>query len=223
MKEDSSDRELQSIESEFRLSSNNDECRLQQLWCHTAKKGRASFAILPCFARDDCFYWTSVSFDGQPLTLVSIVQTCVQKKDHPYSKFGWGNMWSLKDLPRSNGVDVRKELVKFHKDHYRASAMQLVVLGGQSLDELQDMVIESFSEVSAESTGEHEGVPGCDGQRGGKGLPKEMTAIATAGMPFDTSVLGMAFRLQPVKDRHRLHVTWQITEQNRCGIQKDLE
>lgn len=146
-----------------------------------------------------------------------------QKIDHPYSKFCWGNMWSLKDLPQSNGVDVRKELVKFHKDHYRASAMQLVVLGGQSLDELQDMVVGSFSEVSAETIGEHEGVPGGDDQRGGKGLPKEMTAVAMAGMPFDTSALGTAFRLQPVKDRHRLHVTWQIREQYRYGVQGYLE
>lgn len=48
MKEDSSDRELQSIESEFRLSSNNDDCRLQQLWCHTSKRGRVSFVCVGC-------------------------------------------------------------------------------------------------------------------------------------------------------------------------------
>ncbi|CAN0456522.1 unnamed protein product, partial [Hapterophycus canaliculatus] len=39
MKADSSDRELQSIESEFCLSKNNDACRLQELWCHTCKRG----------------------------------------------------------------------------------------------------------------------------------------------------------------------------------------
>lgn len=39
MKPDSSDRELQSIESEFCLSKNNDACRLQELWCHSSKRG----------------------------------------------------------------------------------------------------------------------------------------------------------------------------------------
>jgi nardilysin len=36
MKEDAVERELNSIESEFQLSKNNDHCRLQQLQCHTA-------------------------------------------------------------------------------------------------------------------------------------------------------------------------------------------
>ena len=39
MKVESSDRELKSIESEFRLSKNDDSCRLQELWCHTCKRG----------------------------------------------------------------------------------------------------------------------------------------------------------------------------------------
>lgn len=39
MKADSSDRELESIESEFCLSKNSDACRLQELWCHTSKRG----------------------------------------------------------------------------------------------------------------------------------------------------------------------------------------
>lgn len=39
MRPDSSARELQSIENEFHLSRGNDHCRLQQLFCHTARKG----------------------------------------------------------------------------------------------------------------------------------------------------------------------------------------
>jgi len=36
MKEDAVERELNSIESEFQLSKNSDQCRLQQLQCHSA-------------------------------------------------------------------------------------------------------------------------------------------------------------------------------------------
>ncbi|CAN0462922.1 unnamed protein product, partial [Scytosiphon promiscuus] len=30
--------------------------------------------------------------------------------------------------------------------------------------------------------------------------------------PFDAGALGRVFRVQPVKDVHRLHVTWQLRE-----------
>ena len=39
MKAESSDRELQSIESEFCLSKNDDGCRMVELWRHTCKRG----------------------------------------------------------------------------------------------------------------------------------------------------------------------------------------
>jgi nardilysin len=43
MKEDSVERELNSIESEFQLSKNSDQCRLQQLMCHTAGDTKLPF------------------------------------------------------------------------------------------------------------------------------------------------------------------------------------
>ena len=148
-----------------------------------------------------------------PLTSACPINTKTVK-DHPYSKFCWGNMWSLRHEPLSKGVDVRQELVEFHAKHYRAPLMQLVVLGGQSLDELQDLVVSSFSgvapgEASAESGGEDGG--------GAGGLPQPSAAVAAAGLPFDAAgTLGRAFRVQPVRDLHRLHVTWQLGEQHRC-------
>lgn len=46
MKADSSDRELESIESEFCLSKNSDYSRLQELWCHTSKRGDGRTGLL---------------------------------------------------------------------------------------------------------------------------------------------------------------------------------
>lgn len=93
--------------------------------------------------------------------------------------------------------------------------MQLVVQGGQALDELQALVLSSFSDIAAAAGGGDAGKTKV-GERGG-GLPEEAAAVAAAGLPFDDAgALGRAFRVQPVKDVHRLHVTWQLGEQHRC-------
>ncbi|KAM3955202.1 insulin degrading metalloproteinase [Aphomia sociella] len=71
--------------------------------------------------------------------------------DHPYHKFGTGNRETLETIPKSKGIDVRKELLKFHQEWYSSNIMTLVVLGKESLDELQGMVVELFSAVEDKS------------------------------------------------------------------------
>lgn len=51
------------------------------------------------------------------------------KSDHAYSKFGSGNKTTLSELPKSKGIDVRDELLKFHKKWYSANIMCLAVIG----------------------------------------------------------------------------------------------
>jgi len=63
---------------------------------------------------------------------------------HPYSQFAVGSLDTLADRP---GSSVRDELIRFYETHYSANAMDLVVLGSQSLDELEAMVVPLFSEV----------------------------------------------------------------------------
>ncbi|CAM9645016.1 unnamed protein product [Chrysoparadoxa australica] len=154
--QDSSDRELQSIESEFRLSKQSDGCRLEELWCHSSKD------------------------------------------NHPYSKFCWGDLRSLKEQPAAAGLDIKEEMLAFHKDMYKAENMQLVVLGTEALDDLEAMVTESFS-----------GVPG--------GMPSDAgklkLSFETAGEPFPADKLGHVFRILPVSDIHKLVVTWQLPPQ----------
>lgn len=49
--------------------------------------------------------------------------------NHPYSKFGTGNKDTLDTIPKERGIQVREELLKFHKKWYSANLMSLVVLG----------------------------------------------------------------------------------------------
>ncbi|KAL1964359.1 hypothetical protein VTN77DRAFT_7044 [Rasamsonia byssochlamydoides] len=66
---------------------------------------------------------------------------------HPYHHFSTGNLQTLRDEPQKRGIEVRSEFIKFYKKHYSANRMKLVVLGRESLDELERWVVELFSEV----------------------------------------------------------------------------
>ncbi len=66
---------------------------------------------------------------------------------HPFHNFSTGSLETLRDGPRARGIDVRKEFMRFHEQHYSANRMKLVVLGRESLDELESWVVELFSAV----------------------------------------------------------------------------
>lgn len=63
---------------------------------------------------------------------------------HPYSQFSVGSLETLEDRPDSN---IRDELISFYETYYSANIMRLVVLGSQSLDELEALVVPMFSAV----------------------------------------------------------------------------
>lgn len=66
---------------------------------------------------------------------------------HPYHHFSTGNLQTLRDEPRERGVDIRGEFILFHSKHYSANLMKLVVLGRESLDELESWVGDLFAGV----------------------------------------------------------------------------
>ncbi|KIX04387.1 uncharacterized protein Z518_05255 [Rhinocladiella mackenziei CBS 650.93] len=66
---------------------------------------------------------------------------------HPYHHFSTGNLQTLRDDPEKRGIKIRDEFIHFYERHYSANRMKLVVLGRESLDELEKWVVELFSEV----------------------------------------------------------------------------
>ncbi|QID86943.1 metalloprotease [Saccharomyces pastorianus] len=58
--------------------------------------------------------------------------------NHPYHKFSTGNIETLGESPKENGLNIRDELLKFHKDFYSANIMKLCVLGREDLDTLSE-------------------------------------------------------------------------------------
>jgi len=194
--EDAVERELNSIESEFQLSKNSDQCRLQQLMCDTC---------------------------GQDVT------------QHPFAKFSWGNLNSLKEIPEKNGVCTMELLRKFYNQvctsarsmlfvvpvlassptlalqYYYAENMRLVVMGAYSLDTLQRRVVKCFSEVPALPREPSPLQPKFVGK--GPWTKQYESQMTQYGLPFLPLTLGKIFRIVPVKDSHSLLLTWQLPSQ----------
>ncbi|MDX1302311.1 insulinase family protein [Photobacterium sp.] len=68
---------------------------------------------------------------------------------HPFTKFSVGDLTTLNDR---NNLSVREELLAFYHTHYSANAMGLVLLGPQSLDQLENYARTNFSHIN--NTGE---------------------------------------------------------------------
>ena len=68
---------------------------------------------------------------------------------HPLSKFTVGNNQTLIN---SNDGLLRDQLIKMYNRYYSANLMTLVVLGNNSINELQDMVEKQFSPISNKNT-----------------------------------------------------------------------
>ncbi|CAO3652625.1 unnamed protein product [Cunninghamella blakesleeana] len=75
------------------------------------------------------------------------VQKTLSNPNHPWHKFQTGSLETLMDTPKSLGLNIRDELLKFHKKYYSANIMKLCVLGQEPLDQLTQWVVEKFSEV----------------------------------------------------------------------------
>ncbi|CAO1412986.1 unnamed protein product [Diamesa tonsa] len=75
------------------------------------------------------------------------VNKSLANPEHSYSKFGTGNKETLLDIPKEKGIDIRKELISFHKQWYSSNIMCLAIFGKESIDELETMALKLFSGI----------------------------------------------------------------------------
>ncbi|GIY21913.1 insulin-degrading enzyme [Caerostris extrusa] len=109
---------------------------------------------------------------------------------HDYSKFGTGNLETLSVQPKSRGINIRDELLKFHEKFYSANVMALTVFGKESLEELMDIVIPLFSKVAN----------------------KNVEYPEWKEHPFDSDHLKLEGYVVPVKDIRTLNVSFPIPD-----------
>ncbi|PZC78546.1 hypothetical protein B5X24_HaOG202112 [Helicoverpa armigera] len=103
---------------------------------------------------------------------------------------GTGNRETLETIPKSKGIDVRKELLKFHSKWYSANIMTLVVVGKEPLDDLEEMVVKLFTEVE----------------------DKSVTAPSWPEHPFPPALRRKRAYCLPVKDLRSLSIDFPIPD-----------
>nr|KAJ3423186.1 Insulinase (Peptidase M16) [Polyrhizophydium stewartii] len=105
---------------------------------------------------------------------------------HPYVKFGTGDLVTLRDIPASKGIDVRKVLLDFHDQFYSANIMKVAVLGKQPIDVLAAWAVSMFSPIKNKSI-----------------------AVPTFGEDVLTAAeLQKEIRVKPVKEVRKLTITF---------------
>uniref|UniRef100_A0A0N5B6N8 Insulin-degrading enzyme n=1 Tax=Strongyloides papillosus TaxID=174720 RepID=A0A0N5B6N8_STREA len=70
------------------------------------------------------------------------IERSLSKPGGDYTRFGTGNKVTLLDKALENGVSLRDELLKFHEKYYSSNLMTFCVVGKDTLDELEQMVLE---------------------------------------------------------------------------------
>ncbi|XP_037939985.1 insulin-degrading enzyme isoform X2 [Teleopsis dalmanni] len=108
------------------------------------------------------------------------------KRSHPYSKFGSGNKSTLCDIPKSKNINVRDELLSFHKKWYSANIMYLSVIGKESLNELEEMVVGKFLEIEN----------------------KNVVLPDWSRHPYDDEKYGLKVMILPIKDVRSLTISF---------------
>lgn len=99
------------------------------------------------------------------------VYRSVVNPKHSDSKFSVGSLETLADR---SGNKVRDDLLAFYKQHYYAGNMRLVVLGKESIAELQSMVVNRFKQIPQNPPGEQPTMESTPSLFGKRLLPIEM-------------------------------------------------
>eukprot|EP00123_Amoebidium_parasiticum_P017153 comp23732_c1_seq1/m.40925 comp23732_c1_seq1/g.40925 ORF comp23732_c1_seq1/g.40925 comp23732_c1_seq1/m.40925 type:complete len:972 (-) comp23732_c1_seq1:688-3603(-) len=84
----------------------------------------------------------------EDLWRLSQLDRSTSNPSHPYSHFGNGNIETLSTIPQQKGINVRDELIKFHREYYSANVMCLCILGRESVDELKQLAVDKFSAIT---------------------------------------------------------------------------
>ncbi|XP_053679845.1 insulin-degrading enzyme [Anopheles nili] len=127
---------------------------------------------------------------SQDVWRVKQVNKSLCKPSHPYRRFGTGNALTLSEIPRKKNINVRDALMKFHHQFYSSNIMTLAVFGQESLDNLESIVVEKFSQIEN----------------------KNVDAPRWPDMPYGEDQMNTETYIIPVKDTRSLTISFQMED-----------
>lgn len=116
---------------------------------------------------------------------------------HPFATFSVGNLTTLQ---ADKEAALREQLLSFYQRHYSANRMSLVVIGGDSLNALENMVSTRFSQVEN----------------------RELSRPSIAEPLFDESRLPRWITIEPVQNERSLSVQFPVPESRSLWRSKPL-
>jgi secreted Zn-dependent insulinase-like peptidase len=130
---------------------------------------------------------------------------------HVFSKFGTGNMGTLRKSEADGGLKAtRQAVIDLHKKYYRAPLMSLSVIGRESLDELEKMVTGQGEKKSCDFNL----VPALEGTVvDDAALPLHYSPIdKSKGHPYPGHLLSRIYWLTPLKEQRTLTMRFPLVD-----------
>jgi len=118
---------------------------------------------------------------------------------HPWHRFSIGNLGTL------NTSSIVPDLRRYFRDNYSANRMRAVLVGRESLDELQALAAEHFNPIVD------------------KALPLGYTPPPFVGAPYPPSRRGQRLWFRPVKDANSLSLYWPLPPFHRTHARSRAE
>lgn len=118
------------------------------------------------------------------------LERSLSKPGHDYGKFGTGSKKTLLEDARSNNIEPREALLNFHKRNYSSDLMCCCIVGNETLEELEDMVV----------------------SLGFGNIEKKNLKRKTWENPYGSEQLGVKVELVPIKDLRQMSLNFPIPD-----------
>ncbi|TNN18138.1 Insulin-degrading enzyme [Schistosoma japonicum] len=118
------------------------------------------------------------------------LERTLSKSGHDYAKFFSGNRYSLFESSCAKSVNTREQLLQFHSTWYSANIMGLVILGKESINDLQKLAESKFSEV----------------------INRNVVRPSWNDTPWPVMCLKKMVYVVPLNDIHQMNIMWPIPD-----------
>jgi insulysin len=129
----------------------------------------------------DSEYKKNLSDDSR--RMFQIEKSEIVRKGSILNRFSTGGLETLK-IPT-----IREDLLKFHDQHYSSNIMNLVMVGRHSIEDLEKLAVENFTDIVDKNV--------------------ELRDF-TPEIVYDETSMGHVFKIVPNKNIKRLKVLWNL-------------